>query len=613
MSELIRLANRLRAATDAELARAITRRTIATTHLVDFFDLAEALLAPKNLHSFIAGLSLSQVRTLAAIVAERETGWVATDNAADAATASATEALDQAFLTYRDGERTFAFESVAEVFGELLRASRVDLTATTSLRIVSEADLNGPSQDAIDRDSSVAAFETIQGLTELVFDLETRLIREVGKASVGLPDVKRLANFLHRDNDFARALFKLAELSGLMVLRHARWRLGPNAGAWVRWQPAERWRHLADSWLQVLGEHSAGELLAILERAPHRPASLKLGLAEAYPLGDSAVASHIEQLANFAEQIGITSAGYPASWGEAVLRQDLAVAEKLLDSALPAVQRRIIVQADLTVVTTGPLPTADELLIRRFAEAERIGIASTYRLSALSITHGLETGLTIDEIRSTLDDLSGKPLPQPVDYLLREAATRFGRLVVREGESFTTVIESSDPILLAQIRSDQRLNPFALQDLKIAETGGGSRPALASRFETELVYFGLREAGFAAIRLDRGGEIVSPIRTLEHHLAAGSEGGLREDIARLRAAEKRLGDEPDDDIVIRQIHLALKNKTRLQITVLTSAGTEQQYLLEPIGLANGRLRGKDRKADIERTLPLSSITSVSLA
>jgi hypothetical protein len=34
------------------------------------------------------------------------------------------------------------------------------------------------------------------------------------------------------------------------------------------------------------------------------------------------------------------------------------------------------------------------------------------------------------------------------------------------------------------------------------------------------------------------------------------------------------------------------------------------FVLEPIGLANGRLRARDRKADIERTLPVSAITSI---
>ena len=36
-------------------------------------------------------------------------------------------------------------------------------------------------------------------------------------------------------------------------------------------------------------------------------------------------------------------------------------------------------------------------------------------------------------------------------------------------------------------------------------------------------------------------------------------------------------------------------------------GSVVDYLLEPTGVGGGRLRGRDRAADIERTLPLSSV------
>ena len=81
----------------------------------------------------------------------------------------------------------------------------------------------------------------------------------------------------------------------------------------------------------------------------------------------------------------------------------------------------------------------------------------------------------------------------------------------------------------------------------------------------------------------------------------------------MREQDARVGSAPDSDDVTRQIQLAIKNKAKLRITVTTSTGAEQEFLLEPTGIANGRLRAKDRKADIERTLPLTSITLVALA
>jgi hypothetical protein len=79
----------------------------------------------------------------------------------------------------------------------------------------------------------------------------------------------------------------------------------------------------------------------------------------------------------------------------------------------------------------------------------------------------------------------------------------------------------------------------------------------------------------------------------------------------LREQDAKLGASPDDDDLQRQIQLAIKNKTRAKFTVASSTG-EIEFLLEPIGIANGRLRAKDRKADIERTLPLTSIIRVVL-
>jgi hypothetical protein len=39
-------------------------------------------------------------------------------------------------------------------------------------------------------------------------------------------------------------------------------------------------------------------------------------------------------------------------------------------------------------------------------------------------------------------------------------------------------------------------------------------------------------------------------------------------------------------------------------------GRVVDYLLEPTGVGGGRVRGRDRAADIERTLPLSSVRGV---
>jgi hypothetical protein len=260
------------------------------------------------------------------------------------------------------------------------------------------------------------------------------------------------------------------------------------------------------------------------------------------------------------------------------------------------------VQADLSIIAPGPLPTEKEIMLRRFADTEQIGLASTYRLSALSLSHGLETGLEVAQIREFLNTLSDKPLPQPVEYLINEAEKRFGRLVVKDAEA-GALITSTDAILLAEIINEQKLKPF---DIRSVEDG-----ALHTRFESEVVYFALRELGFVAIRKDAKGLVISPRVIAEQTEVAEIEASALSDVKRLREHEARVGHSPDDDDLQRQIQLAIKNKAKARFTV-TSANGDLEFLLEPIGIANGRLRAKDRKADIERTLPLASIIKVVL-
>ena len=595
MSEMLRMAAALRLASDADLARVITERMLTSTAFVDFFDLAEALTQPKSVSSTLAGLPRSQALAIHRLSQEMPI-----------------QPGDQAVLDSL--ARNFLIERIRDSAGQTTGEYRIYESVAAVLQGLEPAldrpvlaetpdDYHAPAEH--DRDAGVAIFETLQALTELHFDLELRFVREVGKRSVGLPDIKRLATHLRKGNDFARAIYEIADLAGLIVLAAGRWQLGANADNWLNWSPGERWRHLLWVWRNILGDESAAELLADIKLFEPRIPNLDLLLKRNYPIADSSVLSRIHRVASMANHIGLTVNGNPTSWLVSALRGEYDSAIELATPHLPATAQRIICQADLSIIAPGPLDTKTEIQLRRFADTEQVGMASTYRLSALSLSHGMETGMTESQIRSLLEELSGKALPQPVDYLIRESANRFGRLTVTEGSSeLRSIVSSSDPILLTEIVNDVRLRPF---NLKATETG-----SLASRFEVDLVYYGLRDAGYSAVRVDANAMVISPQVVLTLTSSVKSLSTIADDIARIRTQDAKVSSEPDSNDVLRQIQLALKNKTRLQITVTNSTGSELSYLLEPVGIANGRLRGIDSKADIERTLPLASITQVSL-
>ena len=490
--------------------------------------------------------------------------------------------------------------------GPKIFASTVDAMATigshrkiSNLVVVSDNERRELSAAEIDRDASLAIFDVIQALTELIFELEQRYIREVGKRGVGLPDVKRLAAHLSKSNEYAKQVFELAQFANLAEIEGSRWQLGQRAENWISWSDRERWSHLAETWLSLLGDEAARELLAILPAE-----SFERRLAEVYPFADSTATNRIKKVAEIANLIGLIANSQATRW-LGLLSTSLQTASERAIAGLPSAAERVIIQADLTLIAPSPLPTELEISLRRFADTEQIGMASSYRLSALSVSHGLETGLAIDEIRSLLLRLSAKELPQPVDYLLKEAESRFARLKVYATKSGAhSQIVSTDKILLAEIHNDQRLKPFALH---FDEAG-----SLHSRFEAELVYFALREANFVAVRVDENGEVLSPQKLSSKNKVSEQRQSVVEDITRMREADTQGTSDPDDDDLLRQIQLAIKYKAKMVIVLKTSNGEQVEYLVEPVGVANGRLRAKDRKADLERTLPLSSVVSISI-
>jgi hypothetical protein len=549
--------------------------------LNDYFDLATALIKPQNVSGAVTGLSKRQIIAFSNLLE---------DNVSDA---SELESLVKLFLVLKSEDGNYKpLEAAAAAFKQLVSPKFLDELKTSNNTKPTDA---LAEQKFIDSQAGLSAFETIQALTELVIELEQHYVREVGKGQVGLPELKRLALQLGRDVEYARLLYALAQLSSLVGVSDKRWKVCSQYQSWLTSTAEQRWQLIANTWISLLGETATLEL--------SKATNLKDAFQETFPLARDGVLSHITRLISLADLIGLSSSNQMSSWFNPLLEGNSTKAVSLLVENLPATQNRIIVQADLTIISVGPLPTDKELQLRRFVETERIGVASSYRINTLSVTYGLETGLSEQDIRSLLMELSGVALPQPVDYLIREASTRFGRLVLRESPT-GTLIQSSEQILLTQI-----LNDSTLKTLSITKS---SETTLESRFEVEIVYYLLRESKYAAIRKDIKDQVISSWR------AAGSNEtslvqtfSVLQDIQRWREHDKRLSEAPEGQDLVRQIEMAIKTKASVLVS-LQMNGTDRQFTIEPTGLANGRLRGKDRKADCERVLPLASITSVRL-
>ena len=613
MSDLLRLATDLKGRSDESLVKLLQRRSVAGSPK-DFFDLAQALLATKSIQTALVKLAASEAQALAEIVSTGAEGGAAGWRSADVTTEASVEnnannggfsGLVELGLTYRDAQGLHAYEAVAELARPLLAGKEFVDTKTAATSIVAQLDrvpeLNASTLGL----AAIAAFETQQAITELVLDVEQNLVRQIGKTGFGVGDVKRLASHLRRTNKQVRGYFVLAHQLRLVELVGDRWWLTARAETYLSAPMIERWSMLANQWVASLGRVGANQLRQLLSVPGHDMAS---ALRSVFPLADENLGNELELLLEQAEGIGFSVNGTPSILLHLCLEEKVHVARELLQPHLPQLQHSLIVQADLSLIAPGPLDTATETVLRKFAQIEQVSVACTYRLSSLSISHGLECGLSIEQIRAMLLDLSAKPLPQPVEYLLNEAGARFGRLRISDGKNGAerSILTSTDGILLTEILNDSRLRPFAF----FALTAG----TLASRFEPEVVYFGLRDFGYVPVRVSADGSVLSPEKkgSWGNAISGPITDPLVALIESLRSADARVGAQPSDQDLTRQIQLAIKNKTALTVALTDRNGDEVEFRVLPTALVNGRLRGLDKKADIERTLPLERIRRVAI-
>jgi Helicase conserved C-terminal domain len=577
MSDVLRVAEQLRALSDNDIARLVKRCQINASPAKDFFDLAASFLQTKAQDAWLNSANRDTLQEL--LLSLQDDGL--------AQKAPATDPNFELALTRIKTDAKLA-QLISERCALAEHPFATKVTKTTS------------AQDLAD--SGIRAFLTVLAISEFGYELEHRYLREIGKQGLALPEVKLFSAHLGIDGDQVKQLWEIARLAGVVTSVDSRWVLGPNAASWFGSSIEDRWQSLSDTWLALLGADANGDLKAHF--ADLDSVSLTDSLAWIYPLSDTLGASKQLRLTDFAEAIGLTSHGMPQPWFADAISGKAKAAKQQISGYFPATSNRIIVQADLSVIAPGPLSLEIEKKLRTFLDADKVGLASHFRISALSLSYALETGLDVDQIRTTLVELSGKNLPQPVEYLLADVARRFGRLrVVADDTGASSFIEVHEPAFAIELANDLRLRSLSLRQIEPLR--------LFTKFSADVAYYTLRENGHLAVRVTAKGKIVSPEKIALGAQPVSPVNAFEVTLAKLRAADSSAGSS-DDETKLRQVQLAIKNKANIRVVYVGRDGGEYEFVLEPIGLANGRLRGRDRKADIERTLPLANITTLEL-
>ena len=612
------LAGRLRDLGDDDLIALLTAREVRDVRVRDFFDLADALLESTGIQHALAGLDRMTLAALASVPAlGATTQTVAARVAPLVPTAAAAEAaLERAYslaLLDRDDTGWLGYAPVLEQFalwkalGLPDAAALVAEQAPTFLLPVGTTDVR-----FTDHAASEHAFNATNAVAALLAELQREPARELARGGIALPETKRLATAMSVELDDVSAIVAIAARAQLASLESGSWMVTELAGDWLLRSNGERWARLATAWFARLPD-DIRDLLASRARGVWGD-RLADYIRWFYPAGGEWMRERVLAYSREAELLGITANSTPSTAGSQLLSGDETDAAKTMAGLFPPEIDKVYLQHDLTIVAPGPLLPKLDARLRSIANVETRALATTYRVSESTINRALTMGETADSIREFLGGISLTGIPQPLEYLIVGAAARFGSLRVgaitepgpADQQGALSYVRAEDTSVLSAILVDHGLIPLGL-------TRGGPYRA-TSRFDFQVVFWSLTEARYPAVAEDANGTILQLDRIRPPRASATDTESPAESIVhRLRMVAEPTSEDNDKAWLERQLDTAIKAKMGLTVTVAMPDGSSVELQLEPASVAGGRLRARDRRSDLERTLPLSSITAVGPA
>lgn len=549
------LADRLAAASDAELEELLRARSVrADADWDDFFDAAEALLEPGSIERGLAALNRAEALLLLNAV----------HGDSDA------EDLDVlAARGFTDQEGRVLAPVAALV------AERPPISEPSGVH-------ESPSSEAASARCAERAFTTIGALADLLLAARTTPLALVATGALSATEKRRLSTTSGLD-----ALREIAQISGLARAVDRELRVAASAEDWLAASFTARWAHVVSAFRDSLPD-------GIRSGTGWAPVSDWSG---ALPW-NSAWPAQAQNLIELAALLGLRADdGTEPRWA-APLRLGEPVDTTALESLLPTEVDRIFLQNDLTAIAPGPLQPGLDNRLRAMSEHESAAQASSYRFTAESISRALVDGETESSILRFLHEVSLTGVPQPLEYLVAQAAVRHGLVRVGPDATGGTAVSSTDDHLLQAIEIDRNLRPMGL-------VRQGDR--LVSRVSAETVAWALSDARYPATLVDRDGATVPAQR---RRLAPDAQPVRVSHAALIARLRSRQGPDADAAWLDRELESAVRARAVVLVEVAMPDGSSRELTLEASGMGGGRLRGRDHTADVERTLPVRSIRSV---
>jgi hypothetical protein len=394
----------------------------------------------------------------------------------------------------------------------------------------------GADELAVRRAATAAAQEALRAVTTLLDEARATPITALKKGGVGPRERARLAKRLSMPEDVLLLWIDLAYAAGLLGRADAGYAPTHSYAGWRGAEPGWRWAVLAGAWFSLEHAPTSRGIEGDKELPPPLPLASAAGLLRRALLAAASSGKSVraagEQIDWFvplhgydsgqrvdkvdaaireADLLGVIATDVLSELGEHVLAatrsspadapqsaSEVAVAElaQRCTLLLPETPCSVILQSDLTAVVSGQPSAAVARLLSGSAVAESHGPAGTWRFSPASVRSALDTGWTAQDLLAELAAMSGRPVPQPLEYLITDAARQHGQLRVRGMRSCVVADES----LVTEVLHTRSLSKLHFSQL--------APTVLASPSGLDDVLKRLREVGLSPVAEDAHGAVI---------------------------------------------------------------------------------------------------------
>ena len=533
----------------------------------------------------------------------------------------------------------------------------------------------GTTTAGLRRNAALSAIaDTLRFVGEMLHAVREQPLATLRSGGVGVREMRRLAEQLRIDQAHVGLLLELCGLAGLI-------RLDVDSSAWV--QPPqlewlmlprqEQWLWLVNAWLaservpSLVGQPvngtlatpaghraaGAGTIVALSAEAQRPDAPVirrrileilhELTAEAAAPDGTAPVldAAAVLQRAEWAqprmarrfsslirgvlaeaEILGLVGSGALSQLGSSMAEDRPEEALEILGEHLPAALNHVLLQADLTAVAPGYLtPELTEKLLQ-VADAEGQGPATIYRFSAASVRRALDAGYDAHGLLEFLREHSATAVPQPLEYLVEDTASRHGRLRVGPAASF---IQSDDEAALLEVLSGPKAAGLGLVRLSPGVLVSSAPPKETAQVLRTLGLSpsvdGAEEPVVRLRRVPSPQESHRPVYTAPRTAPAAED--VDAQLAVLRQAGPAVGrhgagpgagaGETATQLGLEALQRAIRLKQRISMNVVDSTGNANQEVVVPLSVSGGRVRVFDPGKETERVLSIHRIIDIEAA